>query len=72
MKRRIMNREQYLILSKLRSLLRESREEENRLKKVNNDPKQQYDWDAWKEKSGYVNGLACGLAYLESFIKRWE
>lgn len=64
-----MTRHQYRLLCLAKSRLRNARQKAKRLKKINQNPKLQYDWDLWVKTEGYIMGLECGLNILETFIR---
>lgn len=63
-----MNRKQYLILCRSRKEASKAEATARKLKLINEDPHQQYDWDAWMQAEGLASGLRRGVLRLEAFI----
>lgn len=64
-----MNRKQMALVKRANAEYRKQRNAERRLEKVNQDPRQQHNWDEWVRRSGYVQGLSLGLDFLNEFIR---
>lgn len=63
-----MNRKQYLILCRAKRQAREAEKRARILRRINEDPYQQYDWDAWMTAEGLASGLRQAVHKLEAFI----